>query len=95
MSMRVTVSSKGQIVIPAEVRKRYDIKPMSYRISGVFTLPDDMPEGESILALAILDPAGMVPSARFAIQNYYTGGRHPIGLLGAGKAPSQSTLDAG
>lgn len=73
--------------------QRYDIKPMSYRISGVFTLPDDMPEGESILALAILDPAGMVPSARFAIQNYYTGGRHPIGLLGVGKAPSQSTLD--
>ena len=25
--MRVTVSSKGQIVIPAELRRRHDIKP--------------------------------------------------------------------
>jgi AbrB family looped-hinge helix DNA binding protein len=25
--MRVTVSSKGQIVIPAEVRRRYEIEP--------------------------------------------------------------------
>ncbi|MEC8025333.1 MAG: DUF4832 domain-containing protein, partial [Myxococcota bacterium] len=39
------------------------------------------PPGTYILAVAILDPAGMVPSVRFATSNYLTGGRHPVGLV--------------
>ena len=31
-----------------------------------------------------LDPAGNLPCARFSFANYFTGGRHPIGRIGAG-----------
>ena len=31
-----------------------------------------------------LDPAGSLPGARFSVANYFTGGRHPIGRIGAG-----------
>jgi len=57
--------------IPAEINS----VNQSFLLSGV-------PSGEYILALAILDPAGNRPSARFAIKNYYNGGRHPIGKVG-------------
>jgi hypothetical protein len=45
----------------------------------------DVPAGEYVLALAILDPAGNRPSVRFAIKNYYNGGRHPMGKVGVDK----------
>jgi hypothetical protein len=57
--------------IPAEMNS----VNQSFFLSGV-------PSGEYLLALAILDPAGNRPSARFAIKNYYHGGRHPIGRVG-------------
>jgi len=57
--------------IPAE----NNLINQSFQISG-------LPSGEYILALAILDPAGNRPSARFAIKNYFNGGRHPIGKVG-------------
>ncbi len=41
-----------------------------------------VPAGEYIVALAILDPAGNRPGVRFAIKNYYNGGRHPLGKMG-------------
>ena len=72
--------------------RRYDIEPMAHEVGGLFMVPGGVPRGEYILALAILDPAGMVPSVRFAIENYFLGGRHPIGVVGVGKAPPQSTL---
>jgi hypothetical protein len=53
-------------------------------ISQTFSL-SNVPTGEYILALAILDPAGKQPSARFTIKNYYNGGRHPIGKVGVNK----------
>jgi hypothetical protein len=46
-----------------------------------------------VLALAILDPAGMLPSARFAITNYWNGGRHPIGKVGVGVTVANPQLD--
>jgi hypothetical protein len=73
--------------------KRYDIKAVTYDISGSFVMPEDLPQGDHVLALAILDPAGMVPSVRFAMENYFIGGRHPIGLIGVGKVPSSTELD--
>jgi hypothetical protein len=48
---------------------------------------------EYILAIGILDrEGGMVPSVRFAIQNYFTGGWHPFGFIGVGVAPRETAL---
>ena len=41
----------------------------------------DLPEGTYVLSLAILDPAGNLPSLRFASANYLNGGRHPVGMV--------------
>ncbi|MFC1716585.1 DUF4832 domain-containing protein, partial [Candidatus Poribacteria bacterium] len=71
----------------------YDVPPQSYHIDGEFQLPASIPKGEYILALAILDPAGMLPSVRFAIRNYYNGGRHPIGRIGVDTTVLQNELD--
>ncbi len=73
--------------------KRYDTETVTYDISSFFVMPDNLPGDDYVLALAILDPAGMVPSVRFAIENYFIGGRHPIGLVGVGKKPSSTELD--
>jgi hypothetical protein len=59
----------------------YALPPELYTASQSFVL-SGVPAGEYIVALAILDPAGGRPSARFAIQNYYQGGRHPLGRVG-------------
>jgi hypothetical protein len=67
--------------------RMYEKEPKTYEVGGSFTVPRDVPRGDYILALAILDPAGMQPAVRFAIENYFIGGRHPIGLIGVGKAP--------
>lgn len=60
----------------------YTIPAETYMINQTFSLSDGIPSGEYILAIAILDPAGNRPCARFAIKNYYNGGRHPIGKVG-------------
>jgi len=73
--------------------REYEIEPREYEIGGIFTLPRDVAEGEYVLALAILDPAGMLPAVRFAIENYFIGGRHPVGVIGVDKAPSLVELD--
>ncbi len=67
-------NAKDLYTIPADVNTINQTFP----VSGV-------PAGEYILALAILDPAGRRPSARFAIKNYFNGGRHPIGKVGVSK----------
>ena len=71
----------------------YDIPPGSYSVEGSFRLPDSLPPGEYVLSLAILDPAGMLPAARFAIRNYYNGGRHPIGRIGVGSVLEEVEID--
>jgi hypothetical protein len=45
----------------------------------------DLPDGEYILSVAILDPGGNVPSVRFATANYLNGGRHPLGIIAIGE----------
>ncbi len=62
--------------------------------TGTFALSEDLVRGRYILALAILDPAGMLPAVRFAIGNYYTGGRHPIGVIGIGATVDEAELPA-
>jgi len=74
-------------------RHLYEVKPKLYQVSGSFVLSPSVSQGRYILALAILDPAGMVPSVRFAIENYFKGGRHPIGLVGVGKTVPEPVLD--
>jgi hypothetical protein len=73
----------------------YSVAPLPYTVTQTFTLPAFLPDGEYILALSILDPAGHVPTVRFAIKNYYEGGRHPIGRTGKGVRISEPRLDAG
>jgi hypothetical protein len=71
----------------------YDIAPRSNEVAGRFQLPESIPPGQYILALAILDPAGNLPCVKFAIENYFQGGFHPIGRLALGVPPAQAELD--
>lgn len=73
-------------------KQAYEIKPEIYRVSGTFDLAGESQSGRYILALAILDPAGMKPAVRFAIEKYSAGGYHPIGLVGVGEAPGNPQL---
>ena len=60
---------------------------------GRTRLPRDIKPGQYLLAVAILDrQGGMMPSARFAIANYFRGGWHPLGYIGIGKPPAQASL---
>lgn len=71
----------------------YAVKPKPVRVEGRFTVPPAVGTGERLLALAVLDPAGNLPGARFSIANYFTGGRHPIGRIGVGMLPAAAELD--
>jgi hypothetical protein len=70
----------------------YTVPAIASTVSGTFQLPTGIANGEYIIALAILDPAGMLPSARFSTVNYFNGGRHPIGYTGVNVIPSQTQL---
>jgi hypothetical protein len=64
-----------------------------YDASGSVRLPPDLSAGVYILAIGILDrQGGMVPSVRFAVRNYFTGGWHPFGFMGIGVTPRDTTL---
>ncbi len=58
----------------------------TYTFDTKINLPgkDLLPDGKYIVALSILDPLGLTPSVRFAIKNYYKGGRHPLAMIGVG-----------
>ncbi len=61
---------------------------------GLAPLPADIKPGQYIVALALLDrQGGMMPSARFAIENYFRGGWHPLGFIGIGEAPKEAALN--
>ncbi len=60
---------------------------------GQATLPADIKPGQYIVALALLDrQGGMMPSGRFAIENYFRGGWHPLGFIGVGEAPKEAAF---
>jgi hypothetical protein len=66
---------------------------VAHHNEGHATLPRDIKPGQYFLAFAILDrQGGMMPSARFAIGNYFRGGWHPLGFIGIGKAPEEASL---
>ncbi len=66
---------------------------VAYREEGHATVPPEIKPGRYIVALAILDrQGGMVPSARFAMENYFRGGWHPLGFVGIGETPQEAAL---
>ncbi|MEX0681772.1 MAG: DUF4832 domain-containing protein, partial [Balneolales bacterium] len=58
---------------------KWEKPPRKNTVKGKFKV--DIPQGTYILSLAILDPAGDLPSLRFATANYLNGGRHPVGVV--------------
>lgn len=72
----------------------YTTAAETYTETESFTLPSDLSAGRDyIVQLAVLDPeGGNVPSLRFAINNYTSGGYHPMGYVGVGKEPTQTEL---
>ena len=66
---------------------------VSYHEEGLAALPAEIKPGQYIVALALLDrQGGMMPSARFSIENYFCGGWHPLGFIGIGEAPKEAAL---
>ncbi|HKJ78701.1 MAG TPA: DUF4832 domain-containing protein, partial [Prolixibacteraceae bacterium] len=57
--------------------------PAANKVEDKFKI--DLADGTYILSLSILDPAGDVPSIKFATTNYINGGRHPLGLVKVGE----------
>ncbi|MEO1615007.1 MAG: DUF4832 domain-containing protein [Planctomycetota bacterium] len=55
------------------------IAPKQHEFSQSFQV--DVPPGEYLVTIAILDPAGKQPSLRLATSQYIRGGRHPIGIV--------------
>lgn len=62
-------------------------------VQGVFPIPKNMPRGTYVVAMAVLDPAGMAPSLRFAARDYFRGGRHPLGFIGVGQTPLETAVN--
>ncbi|MBX2920549.1 MAG: DUF4832 domain-containing protein [Chitinophagaceae bacterium] len=72
----------------------YTVPAPVYNIEKEITLDTGLPEDEYIISIAVLDPAGMLPSLRFAVENYFTGGRHPMGYVGINKVPEQYEINS-
>ena len=74
--------------------KKYTIAPNKNSVVASFKITQNIKAGEYIIALSILDPAGNLPCVRFNIQNYFKGGRHPMGKIGVGKKIQNTELNA-
>ena len=68
----------GKYLDPAPVNK----------IKAAISVDASIPKGEYVVALSILDPAGMLPSVRFANLEAFEGGYTVLGLVGVGCNPS-------
>lgn|GEM_PF-2764536 len=79
-------------VVHADIRNWHP--GYAYTVRDSFVLPQNIAEGDYTLALAVLDPAGNMPSLRFANTNYYRGGRTPLGVIGIGREPQPADLGA-
>ena len=64
-----------------------------YDVAATLTAPLDSLDGRYILALSCLDPAGNLPSLRFANTNYLKGGYHPLGYVGVNTAIDDYLVD--
>jgi len=72
---------------------RYLTPPPVCQAGGSFILPTNLPAGRYVLTLAILDPAYMTPSVRFATPQHWSDGRHPIGMVGVGMEIASPQVD--
>ena len=77
-------------IVQADIRKW--LPGGVYTVSGELTIPASVSTGTYTLALAVLDPAGNMPSLRFANKNYYKGGRTPLGTIGIGQDPDTDDM---
>ncbi|MDE5636141.1 MAG: DUF4832 domain-containing protein [Muribaculaceae bacterium] len=57
------------------------------RVEEEVTYDGTLDTGSYILAVSVNDPAGNLPSLRLAIDNYFEGGRHPMGYIGVNAEP--------
>lgn len=72
---------------------KYQIAPPTYHIRKNISIDAPIAKGKYILALTVLDPAGMQPSLRFANENYFEGGYHPMGYIGIGESVADTRLN--
>ena len=63
---------------------QYETAAEVYNVSASFEINKTLKPGTFTMAISILDPDGDLPSLRFAINNYFNGGRHPMGYVGVG-----------
>lgn len=73
-------------------KEAYSLAPRQYTVE-VEMRHSIKHQGKYIVALSVLDPAGMLPSLRFANTNYFTGGWTPLGYLSLGKRLTSATID--
>ena len=70
----------------------YTVLPEENRVSADLVV-EGVPAGEYIVALSILDPAGMLPSLRFANRSYFEGGYTVLGKVGVGRKCRNVRID--
>ena len=69
-------------------QKCYTVPAETYAVERTLKLPQDLAPSNYVAALAILDTeGGNQPAVRFAIENYWQGGLHPLGIIGIGQPP--------
>ncbi|MEX2381239.1 MAG: DUF4832 domain-containing protein [Opitutales bacterium] len=73
----------GKVAEWLEEPLRWRTPPRQNQVQATFHA--NVAHGRYILAVAILNPAGDLPSVRFATANYLNGGRHPIGMIAVGE----------
>ena len=74
--------------------KAYEEEAETFTVTRKLTVDSGIGNGKYIVSIAILDPAGMLPSIRFATRNYFQGGRHPMGYIGVGQELDEYRLDS-
>jgi hypothetical protein len=69
---------------------RYRVPAKTYSVDTVVSLPGylKLPAGEYVLALSIPDPGLGELGLRLAIQNYFEGDFHPLGIVAYGVNPA-------
>jgi len=69
---------------------RYRVPAKTYSVDTVVSLPGylKLPAGEYVLALSIPDPGLEELGLRLAIQNYFEGDFHPLGIVAYGVNPT-------
>ncbi len=72
---------------------QYAIPAPINHISKNITLDTPL-NGQYIISISVLDPAGMTPSLRFATINYFEGGQHPMGYIGVNKNITNYAIDS-